>query len=249
MNGYTSFADFYDLLMTDADYEGRAQVYDEAIKRHSLIEAKTLLDVACGTGNLTFVFDRMGYDITAVDLSEEMLMKAFEKKLRLGAENVLLLCQDMTELDLNDTVDAAVCSLDGINHLTDPEDVKAAFRRISLFLNKGGVFVFDANTVYKHKNILANNCFRYDLEDIFCSWQNNLYADNIVGMEIDVFKRCADGRFERFSDYFEERAYENEFFIEAAEDAGLEFLECFDEKTGNSPTAKTERAYYVFRKK
>ena len=68
-------------------------------------------------------------------------------------------------------------------------------------------------------------------------------------MEIDVFKRCADGRFERFSDYFEERAYESGFFIEAAEDAGLEFLECFDEKTGNSPTAKTERAYYVFRKK
>jgi SAM-dependent methyltransferase len=99
MNGYQSFAGFYDALMQEADSEGRALFYDRLIKEHSLIEARTLLDLASGTGNLTFIFARLGYDITAVDISEEMLLRAFEKKLALDDRNVLLLCQDMTELE------------------------------------------------------------------------------------------------------------------------------------------------------
>ncbi len=249
MSGYQSFASFYDALMLDVDYEGRADVFDRAIKRNSGREVKTLLDVASGTGNLTFSMHKRGYDITAVDISEDMLSVAFEKAMEKGIGDILFLCQDMTEIDLNDTVDAAVCALDGINHLTCEDDVRAAFKRISLFLNKGGVFVFDANTVYKHQKILANNCFRYDLEEIFCVWQNSLYADNIVGMEIEVFQKVRSGDYRRYSDYLEERAYEKEFFLFAAEEAGLEFLECFDEKTEKEPTDKSERVYYVFRKK
>ncbi len=249
MNGYQSFAGFYDALMQEADSEGRALFYDRLIKEHSLIEARTLLDLASGTGNLTFIFARLGYDITAVDISEEMLLRAFEKKLALGDQNVLLLCQDMTELDLNDTVDAAVCSLDGINHLTDYCDILKVFERVSLFLNKGGVFVFDANTPYKHKHVLANNCYRFDLDELYCVWQNNLYADNIVGMELDFFQKRPDGSYNRFSDYFEERAYTGEELVSAAEKAGLELVSQIDEKTEKEPTGKTERIYYIFRKR
>ncbi len=249
MNGYQNFAGFYDALMQEADNEGRAYVYHELIQKHSLIKAKTLLDLASGTGNLTFIFSRLGYDITAVDVSEEMLLRAFEKKMTLGDQNVLLLCQDMTELDLNDTVDAAVCSLDGINHLTDYGDVEKTFERVSLFLNKGGVFVFDANTPYKHKEVLADNCYRFDLEEFYCVWQNNLYAEMIVGMELDFFQKRSDGSYNRFSDYFEERAYETKQFVSAAEKAGLEFVAAIDEKTEKEPTKRTERIYYVFRKR
>lgn len=249
MSGYQSFASFYDALMMDADYEGRADIFDRAIKRNSKIEAKTLLDVASGTGNVTFSMHNKGYDITAVDLSEDMLSVAFGKAMEKEITDILFLCQDMTMLDLNDTVDAAICALDGINHLCEDKDVRAAFQRIALFLNKGGVFVFDANTVYKHQCVLANNCFRYDLEEIFCIWQNSLYADNIVGMEIDIFQKLHGGDYRRYSDYLEERAYEKEFFISVGEEAGLEFIECFDEKTEKEPTDKSERVYYVFRKK
>ena len=249
MSGYQSFASFYDALMTDVDYEERAEVFAGAIKRNSAREVKTLLDVASGTGNLTFSMHKRGYDITAVDLSEEMLSVAFGKAMEKGIGDILFLCQDMTEIDLNDTVDCAVCALDGVNHLTEEEKVRAAFKRIALFLNRGGVFVFDANTVHKHQNVLGNNCFRYDLEEIFCVWQNNLYADNVVGMEIEVFAKTRSGDYRRFSDYFEERAYEKEFFLSAAEEAGLEFCECFDEKTEREPNEKSERVYYVFRKK
>jgi SAM-dependent methyltransferase len=249
MEGYQSFARFYDALMQDADNDGRALFYDGLIKKYSERETKTLLDLASGTGNLTFVFSRLGYDITAVDLSEAMLLRAFEKKLMFGDENVLLLCQDMTELDLNDTVDAAVCSLDGINHLTEYGDVLKTFERVSLFLNKGGVFVFDANTPYKHKKVLADNCFRFDLEELYCVWQNNLYADLVVGMELDFFLRRPDGGYERFSDFFEEKAYTTEELVSAGEKAGLEFIAAIDEKTEKEPTEKSERVYYIFRKR
>ncbi len=248
MSGYGAFSEVYDLLMGNVDYKGRAEVFDALIKKYSLIEPKTLLDIACGTGNLTFLFYEKGYDITAVDISEEMLMQAFEKRMRLGADSVLLLCQDMTELDLNDTVDAAVCSMDGINHLTDTEDLSKAFQRISLFLNKGGVFVFDANTVYKHREILGNNCFQIDEGDVFCSWQNNLYADNVVGISLNIFKKDFSGKYQRDAEYFEERAYTKEEFIALAENAGLQFIAELDENSLEEPKIVSQRLYYVFRK-
>lgn len=248
MSGYGAFSESYDILMGNVDYKGRAQAFDSLIKKHSLIEAKTLLDIACGTGNLTYLFYKMGYDITAVDISEEMLMKAFEKRMELSADSVLLLCQDMTELDLNDTVDAAVCSMDGINHLTSLEDLSAAFERISLFLNKGGVFVFDANTIYKHREVLGNNAFTIDADNVFCSWQNTLYADDVVGISLNIFKRDYSGRYIRDTEYFEERAYTRETFVAIGEKAGLEFIAELDENTLEAPKIVSQRLYYVFRK-
>lgn len=248
MSGYGAFSESYDALMGNVDYKSIADIYDKLIKEHSLIEPKTLLDVACGTGNLTFLLNDMGYDITAVDISEEMLMKAFEKKMQLQADDVLLLCQDMTEIDLNDTVDAAVCSLDGINHLTCEEDLLRAFQRISLFLNKGGVFVFDANTVYKHREVLGNNSFLIDGEDIFCAWQNTLYADDVVGISLNIFKKDYSGKYQRDTEYFEERAYTLKALVSAGEKSGLHFVGEFDEKTLGEPKIHTERNYYVFRK-
>lgn len=248
MSGYGAFSEVYDLLMGNVDYKERAESFDTLIKKYSLIEPKTLLDIGCGTGNLTFLFYEKGYDITAVDISEDMLMQAFEKKMNMGANSVLLLCQDMTELDLNDTVDAAISSMDSINHLTDEEDVKKAFERIALFLNKGGVFIFDANTVYKHREVLGNNCFQIDAEDVFCSWQNNLYADNLVGISLNIFKKDFSGKYQRDSEYFEEKAYTKEQFIAFGKEAGLEFVAEKDENTLSEPKALAERLYYVFRK-
>lgn len=161
-----------------------------------------LLDLACGTGSLSIELARLGYDVVGTDASQQMLSEAMLKKeIALYGENfereepsdpgiakLLFLCQPMQELDMYGTLDAAVCALDSLNHVTDPQVVQRIFDRVSLFLNPGAVFVFDVNSVYKHREVLGNNVFVFDREDVYCVWQNSLQPDGVqVQMDLDFF--------------------------------------------------------------
>ena len=170
MAGYKDFAFFYDLLMKNADYEGRFDYIIGLLTENGIGEG-ILLDMACGTGTLSKMFAQKGFDVVGVDASEEMLSKAQEKKLEENFD-ALFLCQKMEELDLFGTIDAAVCTLDSLNHVTEKGKIIEIFRRVALFMNDGGVFVFDVNTLYKHRKVLGNNAFLFDTENVFCAWQN-----------------------------------------------------------------------------
>ena len=126
-----------------------------------------LLDMGCGTGSLTVKLAHYGYDMIGMDGSQEMLSAALGK----GGEHIQYICQDFQNMDLFGTVNVVICALDGLNHLTDYQALEETFRRVSLFTEPGGLFLFDVNTPYKHQQILANHTFVYDLEDIFCVWQ------------------------------------------------------------------------------
>ena len=148
MSSYAYFAGYYDELTRNVDY-GKQADYLEALC-HRLGHAPGLsLDLACGTGSLTVELCRRGWDIYGVDGSPEMLSAAMQKASEEGL-HILFLCQKMQRIDLYGTVDTVVCTLDSINHLTSPQDVQRTFDRVSLFLNPGGYFIFDANTIYKH---------------------------------------------------------------------------------------------------
>ena len=188
-----------------------------------------------------------GYDVIGVDSSPDMLSiaqhKAFEAE-----QTPLLLCQKMQMLDLYGTIDAAICALDSINHLTQPKDVKETFRRVSLFLNPSGVFIFDVNTVFKHKNILANNVFVYDFDDLYCVWQNRLDEKiNTVKITLEFFEED-DGAYYRSTETFAERAYSYEELSKWLTDAGFEVMNIFEELTQTPPKEDTQRAVFVARK-
>lgn len=232
MNGYREFSGFYDLFAQQMDYPELARKIHQLICSHKSCEGNLLLELACGTGNLSFELERIGYDVIGTDISEEMLSVALHKKLN-KASDCLFLCQNMTQLDLFGTVDAVVCMLDGINHLTDYEELKAAFSGVSLFLSPGGLFVFDANTLYKHRKILENNTFIYDYDEAFLSWRNTLREDSVtVDIELDIFVPDEDGRYERITDSFSERAYTDREIIDALRLAGLSlvYTECQGEE-------------------
>ena len=229
MSDYGDFARFYNKFTSNVDYPARARYFDAVIQKYNP-GAELLLDLACGTGTLSFEMEPFGYDIVAVDNSYEMLSVAMEKRAELESE-VLFLCQEMSELDLFGTIDATVCALDSINHIIDEDEVKDVFRKVSLFSNRGAVFVFDVNTVYKHREVLGNNCFVYENGNTFCAWQNNLDKDGVtVDISLDFFDKTEnDGLYCRYSTDFSEKAYEIDDLKAWLSEVGFTVKAVFDE--------------------
>lgn len=164
MSGYSVFAQYYDELTRNVRYAERAEYFLALLKRLEHAPGLTL-DLACGTGSLTLELFCRGVDIYGVDASVAMLSQAREKCMNVGAD-ILFLCQKMQSIDLYGTVDTVICSLDSINHLKDEQEVQQVFSKVSFFMNPGGVFLFDLNTLYKHEMVLGNNVFVYDMENV-----------------------------------------------------------------------------------
>lgn len=242
-NGYGAFAAVYDELNRDFPYQEVADFYDALIRRYGA-PGNILLDIGCGSGSLTFLMEQKGYDVVGIDASDEMLSLALEKKMELQSD-ALFLHQRMEELDMFGTMDITVSCLDCINHLENEAAVRKAFERVHLFGAPDSLFLFDCNTVYKHKDVLADRTFVYDMEEVYCVWQNTPLADNAVQMDLDLFCQTEeDGIYERLTDSFCERAYEKEKMVQLLEQTGFELLNIFDGFTFEQPKAQSQR--YVF---
>ena len=141
MSSYQQLAGAYDELTWDVGYEKRADFLEKLFRR-SRIPVHTVLDLACGTGSMTWLLAGRGYELIAVDGSQEMLAAAREKNAPAEVPP-LFLHQSMPRLDLYGTVDAAICCLDSLNYLTNPRDVQRTFQRLHLFISPGGLLTFD----------------------------------------------------------------------------------------------------------
>ena len=244
--GYNSFSEYYDALMQNVGYKERCDYIMEVFERlgHDM---GLSLDLACGTGSLTVELKKRGVDIYGIDASYDMLSHAREK----AEENevdILFLCQKMQSIDLYGTIDTCVCTLDSINHLTKETDVQKTFDRVSLFMNKGGYFLFDANTIYKHEKVLSDNTFVYDTDDVFCVWQNSLKENCVVDIELDFFER--EGRvYYRTEEKFSERAYSTEQMRIMLEKAGFEVVSLYGDMTFDAPKEDEQRIIYIAKKK
>lgn len=248
MSDYRDFARFYDRFTNNVDYPARARYFDAIIQKYNP-DAEILLDLACGTGSLSFELEKFGYDIVAVDNSYEMLSVAAEKRGELES-GVLFLCQEMSELDLFGTIDACVCALDSINHILDENELFDVFKKVSLFSNKNAVFVFDVNTIYKHQNILGDNCFIYEQNNTLCAWRNSLGDDGVtVDISLDFFdKESDDELYARYSTDFSERAYDMDMLKALLNESGFTFKAVFDEDSFLPLRSDSQRAIIVAQK-
>ena len=242
---YGIFAEFYDELTQNVDYSRRAAYLAVLLAKFGH-NAGLTLDLACGTGSLTIELAKLGVDVYGIDGSEEMLAAAQEKAFEQNIDTMFLR-QKMQEIDLYGTIDTCICSLDSINHLTDISDVQKTFERVSLFMNKGGYFVFDANTVYKHKEILADNTFVYDTDNVYCVWQNSLKENNVVDIDLTFF--VPDGEnYARFDESFSERAYTADELTELLNNAGFEVQAVYGDMGFNKPRDNEQRIVFVAKK-
>ena len=244
MSGYHIFSQFYDNLTFNVDYKKRAD-YIQSVLSLFGHEWGITLDLACGTGSLTVELKSRGVDIYGIDGSYDMLSQAMDKAADMGLD-ILFLCQQMESLDLYGTIDTCICTLDSLNHITEKAKLQKAFDRVALFMNAGGLFVFDVNTVYKHRNILADNTFVYDTGDVYCVWQNSLKENNIVNIELDLFER--DGNiYHRSTERFKERAYDIGELREMLESSGFEVLGVFADMTTEPLSETSDRAVFAAR--
>ena len=239
MDAYNKFAEIYDSLMTDVPYDKIADIIDKRIKKHN-IKNNIVLDLACGTGTLTSKLIGKGYDVIGADASAEMLNNAQEK-----CPDVLFLNQSMTDFELYGTVGTIICCLDSINYLTDAGALDETIRLCNNYLEPDGLLIFDINTEYKFKNILADNIFTYDNDDVFYVWEND-YIENerLCDFYLTFFVK-EEELYSRFEEMHTERVYSEQEIEKVLNKNGFEIIEKLDGFTENKATKNSERIMYI----
>ncbi|MDP4108692.1 MAG: methyltransferase domain-containing protein [Bacillota bacterium] len=246
IEAYSILASYYDELNSHVPYEKWAD-FIEAVFRRKKIAPKLVLDLACGTGTLTRIFSERGYEMIAADSSVGMLDCARKKCEGLKIPPVFV-CQNMKALDLYGTVDAVVCCLDSINYLTKYKELAECFRKVHLFLEPGGLFIFDVNTPFKLRNI-SGRAFISEGSGVYCCWQASFSErTKLCRYDFDLFVR-ESGLWRRYEETHTERAYDAEEIIAALKEAGFsEAPEIYAVLKFRAPETDAGRTFFAVRK-
>ena len=242
MASYEFLAASYDELMRDADYARRADFVERLLLRAAKREVHTVLDLACGTGTMTCLLTERGYELISVDGSEDMLMEAREKAQGLRGIEPLFLHQSMPRLDLNDTVDAAICCLDSLNYLTDPRDVRRTFERLRLFVSPGGALVFDVHALGKLE-AMDGQVYLDEAEDVYCVWRTD-FRRQLLDYCVERFTLRSDGAWERETEYHRQRYYSVEQLTQWLREAGFFQIRTYGDCKLRRPTDADGRIYF-----
>lgn len=245
MEAYTDFAYVYDTLMDNTPYEQWCEQVTAILQRHGITE-DLVLDLGCGTGTLTELLAKKGYDMIGVDLSQEMLSCAIEKREASGLP-ILYLQQDMREFELYGTVKAVVSVCDSLNYLLEEEDVIETFRLVNNYLDPGGIFIFDFNTVYKYRDVIGDTTIAENRADCSFIWENFYHEEERIN-EYEVTFFVKEGElFRRFEETHYQKGYTAEEMRGFLEEAGLEFISMHDSDTQLDVTVDTERICMIAR--
>lgn len=245
MNAYQNLAQSYDRLTNDVSYEAVVDFYNEILKREG-VRPRTAVDLACGTGSVAILLARQGLQVTAVDMAPDMLTVAWQK-----AENMenppMFVCQPLQELCLPRGVDLAVCALDSLDYLTEPEDCRKAIRRVYKALNPGGIFIFDVNTPEKLR-AMDGQVFLDEDDDVYCVWRGEFdEKTNICSYGMDLFQRDGQNWHRSFEEH-REYAYSEAQLREYLQAAGFRKIEVYADRKFASPAAGEQRIYFKARK-
>ena len=239
MSSYDALAASYDGLMADGVYRRRAD-YLVKLFQKSAIPVQKVLDLACGTGTIACLLAAKGYDVTATDLSEEMLTQGMNKAAVLERPPFFLL-QSMPKLHLLEPVDAAVSTLDSLNYLTREKDIRETFCRVFRYLKPGGSFIFDVNTPYKLRRM---DCQLYtdETEDSYCVWRTFFSEKTkICTYQVDLFRLRPDGAWERDYEEHRERAWSAAELTELLSAAGFERIRITGDLSERAPKDTEDR--------
>ena len=245
MNAYHNLAASYDSLTLDVDYDSIVAFYKQLLDREQLAP-RTAADLACGTGSVAVRLARMGLAVTAVDLSEEMLCVASQKAQELE-NRPFFVCQSLQQLRLPRAVDLAVCALDSLDYITEPQDCRPAIHRIYKALNPGGCFIFDVNTPEKLR-AMDGQIFLDENDDTYCVWRGEFdEKTNILSYGMDLFQRKQDLWLRSFEEH-QEYAYTQQQLTQYLKEAGFTGIEVFADRRLEPPRSGEQRIFVKARK-
>lgn len=247
MEAYTGFAEVYDMFMDNVPYE-EWNTYLTGLLREYGINEGVVLELGCGTGKMTRLLAKSGYDMIGIDNSEEMLEIAMAS----GQEEdeILYLQQDMRELELYGTARAVVSICDSMNYILEEEDLLEVFRRVNTYLDPGGIFIFDMNTIYKYQELLGETTICENREEGSFIWDNYYDEEEQINQyDLTLFIREEDELYRKYEETHFQRAYEVETVKKLLEEAGMEFVAAYDAFTHESVKPDSERIYMIAREK
>lgn len=276
MDSYRDFATVYDTFMDETPYEQWCEFIKQVINEYGISKPKReekqcdanvdnlskeqqalsserdlVLDLGCGTGTLTEMLAAHGYDMIGLDLSEEMLAIAMEKRQQ-AESKTMYLCQDMREFELYSTVGTVLSVCDSVNYLLDEEDVLQTFKLVNNYLYPGGIFLFDFNTVYKYEQVIGDTTIAESREECSFIWEN-FYdpQEQLNEYDLTIFVQenstCMDEEplFRRFQETHVQRGYTLEQMTRLVKQAGMEVVFAMDADTHEEVTAESERIYIL----
>ena len=232
-------------------YDDLDMVVERELTEEQILDSEKnlVVDLGCGTGTLTNLMYRKGYDMIGIDVSDSMLDVA-QKKRDDKEYDILYINQDMRDLDLYSTVGTVYSVCDSVNYLLRDEEILRTFKLIEKFLYPGGLFMFDFNTVYKYANILGDSTIAENREDCAFIWEN-YYDDelNINEYSVSIFIEQKDpGIFKRYVETHYQRGYTLEQMQDFLRQAGLDVLLVRDSDTREDPTEESQRIFIVAKK-
>lgn len=244
---YEGFANVYEHMMNNIPYEEWFEALKKYLAEKGITEGK-ICELGCGTGIMTEKFAAAGFSMIGIDRSVDMLALAEQKQEESGTE-ILYLNQNMEELTLDGPVDAVISVCDSVNYILQDDAMKNLFSGVKKYLKSGGYFVFDLKTVYCFRNLIGNQTWVEQDDEVSYIWENYFYEDQDINeYMLTIFKKQPDSElYERVEEAHYQRAYNIDRLKEMLEESGLTLVECFDENMKNQPTENSERIYVVAR--
>ncbi len=244
MEDFSVLYKFYDEY-NGADFIDAYNFFNKCVERFSHIKPNIVLDLGCGTGELTKLLSE-NYQVIGVDLSADMLSIAANKNIK----NALWLNQDMRRLDLFGTIQGVICFCDCLNYIKTRSDIAKVFLRVSLFLEEGGLFIFDASTKHRFCNILSNTSFVNETEDGMLIHQGEYSEEHkTIDMFVTIFSKYIDGTYKRYDEHQKEYYHSDSEFLKVAEETGFELCGIFGDMNFKRAHTTDEKHYFVFRRK
>lgn len=240
---YTVLPAFYDALNADVNYGDYLQYISDKIE----IKGAKILDLGCGTGDLSILLSKNGASVIGLDISPEMLALASHKAEKAHA-NVFYTCQDMTSFSTGHVYDAVISTFDCLNYITTKAGLLRAFTSVARELKEKGVFLFDMNSEYKFKEIYSDNSYVLEADKVFCAWQN-FYDEKskLCDFYINVFAE-ENGSYKRYYEEQTERMFTLDDIKTCLKKAGLKFIDVFSDYNSSKIDEKTERYYIIAEK-
>lgn len=243
---YKTFAFVYDEVMDDTLYEQ----WLNFSRRHLPEQTERILELACGTGRLAVDFAKAGYEVTALDLSEEMLAIASKRALEKEVE-IQFVQGDMMELSEVGQYEAITCFSDSLCYMENRRDVQQVFDEVYQALEEEGTFIFDVHSVHQIDDIFPDYSYHYQTEEFAFLW-DSYQGEKAHSIEhfLTFFVKQEENKelFIRKDELHKERTYSLETYLMMLEGSGFMNVQVYADFTDEQPDEQSARWFFVCQK-